>query len=63
MAAYWIETQVATAWRRGRHGIEPTPADVLTDETLRRANLDACSTFWTFYVGIGVITFVILYVV
>jgi heme/copper-type cytochrome/quinol oxidase subunit 3 len=63
MSAYWIETQVATAWRRRRHGVAPAPADVLTDETLTRANLEACSFYWTFYVAIGVITFVILYVV
>jgi heme/copper-type cytochrome/quinol oxidase subunit 3 len=63
MSAYWIETQVATAWRRRRHGVPPTPADVLSDETLTRANLDACSFFWTYYVGIGVVTFVILYLV
>jgi heme/copper-type cytochrome/quinol oxidase subunit 3 len=63
MSAYWIETQVATAWRRRRHGVAPTPADVLTDETLTRANLEACSFFWAFYVAIGVVTFVILYLV
>jgi heme/copper-type cytochrome/quinol oxidase subunit 3 len=61
MCAYWIETQVATAWRRGRHGVAHTPADVLTDETLTRANLDACSFFWTFYVATGVAMFIILY--
>lgn len=63
MSAYWIETQIATAWRRRRHGVAPTPADVLTDETLTRANLEACSFFWAFYVAIGVVTFVILYLV
>jgi heme/copper-type cytochrome/quinol oxidase subunit 3 len=61
MPAYWIETQVATAWRRGHSRIGPTPADVLTGERLTRANLQACSFFWSFYVGIGVVTFVILY--
>src|ERR1700728_3339947 len=45
MSAYWIETQVATAWRRGRHGVEPAPAAVITDEPLTRANLDAFSVF------------------
>jgi heme/copper-type cytochrome/quinol oxidase subunit 3 len=63
MSAYWIETQIATAWRRRRHGVAATPADVLTDETLTRANLEACSFFWAFYVAIGVVTFVILYLV
>jgi heme/copper-type cytochrome/quinol oxidase subunit 3 len=63
MSAYWIETQVATAWRRRHAGVPPTPADVLTSERLTRANLEACSFFWSFYVAIGVITFVILYVI
>jgi heme/copper-type cytochrome/quinol oxidase subunit 3 len=61
--AYWIETQVATAWRRRRHGVAPTPADVLTDEAVMHAGLEACSFFWSFYVAIGVVTFVILYLV
>jgi heme/copper-type cytochrome/quinol oxidase subunit 3 len=61
MSAYWIETQVATAWRRGRTRDVATPADVLNDDRLSRANLAACSFFWSFYVGIGVVTFVILY--
>jgi heme/copper-type cytochrome/quinol oxidase subunit 3 len=63
MSGYWIETQVATAWRRGRSGVPPTPADVLTGERLTRANLEACSFYWSFYVAIGVVTFVILYVI
>jgi heme/copper-type cytochrome/quinol oxidase subunit 3 len=63
MSAYWIETQVATAWRRRRSGVIVAPADVLTGETLTQANLEACSFFWTFYVAIGVVTFVVLYVV
>jgi heme/copper-type cytochrome/quinol oxidase subunit 3 len=60
--AYWIETQVATAWRRTRHGVAETPAEVMTDERVIRAGLEACSFFWTFYVANGVLLFVILYV-
>jgi heme/copper-type cytochrome/quinol oxidase subunit 3 len=63
MSAYWIETQVATAWRRGRAGVPPTPADVLTDERVTQASVEACSFLWSFYVAIGVVTFVILYVI
>lgn len=63
--AFWIETQVATAWRRGREGVrggEPaTAADVRTDEATIRAGLDACSFFWSFYVFNGVVLFVLLY--
>jgi heme/copper-type cytochrome/quinol oxidase subunit 3 len=60
--AYWIETQVATAWRRRRHGVLVTTAEVLTDTAVVRAGLDACSFFWTFYVANGVLLFVLLYV-
>jgi hypothetical protein len=61
---YWIETQVATAWRLRREGgAQTAAADVITDERLTRANLEACSFFWSYYVAIGVVTFVVLYLV
>ncbi len=60
-SAYWIETQVATAWRRRRQGVPVTPAEVLTDAAVETASLKACSFFWTFYVGLGVVLFVLLY--
>jgi heme/copper-type cytochrome/quinol oxidase subunit 3 len=59
--AYWIETQVATVWRRRRHGVPETPAEVMTDTVVTRAGLEACSFFWTFYVASGVLAFVVLY--
>jgi heme/copper-type cytochrome/quinol oxidase subunit 3 len=63
--AYWIETQVASAWRARREGIdrprrEGVPAD---DIELLVAGVEACSFFWSFYVACGVLAFVILYVV
>jgi heme/copper-type cytochrome/quinol oxidase subunit 3 len=60
--AFWIETQIATAWRRSRHGVPATPAEVTTDTAVVRSGLDACSFFWTFYVAGGVVLFVLLYV-
>jgi len=54
---YWIETQVATIWRTRREGPGATPAGIST------ANLEACSFFWSFYVAIGVLAFVVLYLV
>lgn len=59
--AYWIETQVATAWRRSRRGVEATPAEVLTDTATVDAGLKACSFFWTFYALNGLLLFVLLY--
>jgi heme/copper-type cytochrome/quinol oxidase subunit 3 len=60
--AFWIETQIATVWRRRREGVGATAAQVLTDTEVVIAGLRACSFFWTFYVFIGVVTFVLLYV-
>jgi heme/copper-type cytochrome/quinol oxidase subunit 3 len=59
--AYWIETQVASVWRRRRHGVAAAPAQVLTDTVLVTEGLKACSFFWTFYVFNGVVLFVVLY--
>jgi len=59
--AYWIETQVATAWRMRREGTGATAAHVLTDTELTQAGLSACSYFWNFYVFNGVVLFVVLY--
>ena len=61
LSAYWIETQVATAWRRRREGVQVTSAEVLTDAAVEAASLEACSFFWTFYVALGVVLFVLLY--
>jgi heme/copper-type cytochrome/quinol oxidase subunit 3 len=61
--AYWIETQVASIWRLRRGDVQrPVEAGVPSPEPLlAEAGIRACSFFWTFYVVIGVITFVILY--
>jgi heme/copper-type cytochrome/quinol oxidase subunit 3 len=61
VCAIWIETQVATAWRRRREGVGATPAEVLTDTTVVVAGLEACSFFWTFFVLNGLVLFVLLY--
>jgi heme/copper-type cytochrome/quinol oxidase subunit 3 len=65
VTAYWIETQVATAWRSRREGIRKLRHEgvVGDDRELFSAGLEACSFFWVFYVAIGVVTFIILYVV
>jgi heme/copper-type cytochrome/quinol oxidase subunit 3 len=62
---YWIETQIASLWRARREGIdrpvrEGVPAE---DIALVRAGIDACSFFWAYYAAIGVVAFIILYLV
>jgi heme/copper-type cytochrome/quinol oxidase subunit 3 len=62
---YWIETQIATLWRAKREGIDrPVREGVPTqDIALMRAGIDACSFFWAYYAGVGVLAFIILYLV
>jgi heme/copper-type cytochrome/quinol oxidase subunit 3 len=55
ICCYWIETQAATVWRSLREGPGPAGAQQL------EANLAACAFFWTFTVALGVLAFVILY--
>ncbi len=62
---YWIETQVASLWRARRHGLsrpvaEGVPAD---DAALVRAGIEASSFFWCYFVAIGVLAWVVLYLV
>lgn len=54
---YWMETQIAGLWRARRNGF------VEVDAGLLRTGLSACSACWTFFVGVGVIMFVVLYLV
>jgi hypothetical protein len=43
-------------WRARREGPGPAPEMVAV-------NLDACSFFWSFFVALGALEFVVLYVV
>jgi heme/copper-type cytochrome/quinol oxidase subunit 3 len=59
---YWLETQVATELRArrnpaARHG------DIAEADRLIEPGLDAAVFFWSYLVGIGVITWVTLYLV
>ncbi|HLH64266.1 MAG TPA: hypothetical protein VKV27_01045 [Solirubrobacteraceae bacterium] len=54
---YWIETQVATAWRRGRDAA----ARAQVSDELVHEGLKACSFFWNFIVFNGLVLFVLLY--
>ena len=61
--AFWIETQVATAWRWRKDGAAAhASAPPGSDEATVKAGLLACSFFWNFYVLNGVVLFVLLYI-
>jgi heme/copper-type cytochrome/quinol oxidase subunit 3 len=57
---YWLETQVATEMRASR---EPAPADgdIENPDRLIAPSLDAAVFYWSYLAAIGVITYVILY--
>lgn len=62
---YWIEIQVASMWRTRREGIrrsvpEGVPAD---DAELLLAGIEASSFYWAYFVAIGVLAYVVLYLV
>ncbi|HEY4810727.1 MAG TPA: hypothetical protein VIH71_06680, partial [Solirubrobacteraceae bacterium] len=62
---YWLETQVATELRARRvpaHELdEETGADIADADKLIAPGLDAAVFYWSFLAGIGVITYVVLY--
>jgi heme/copper-type cytochrome/quinol oxidase subunit 3 len=62
---YWLETQVATELRArrvpARELDEETGADIADPDKLIAPGLDAAVFYWSFLAAIGVVTYVILY--
>jgi heme/copper-type cytochrome/quinol oxidase subunit 3 len=56
---YWLETQVATELRARR--APATHGDIKDPDRLIAPALEAAAFYWSFLAGIGVITYVILY--
>jgi heme/copper-type cytochrome/quinol oxidase subunit 3 len=63
MGMYWIQVQVASLWRVRREG-KMREIDVPTSETaLLLAGIEASSFYWAYFVAIGVLAYVLLYLV
>jgi heme/copper-type cytochrome/quinol oxidase subunit 3 len=63
MGLYWIEVQVATLWRVRREG-KMRETEVPTSETaLLLAGIEASSFYWAYFVAIGVLAYILLYLV
>ncbi len=60
---YWLETQVATELRARRNPAALRHGDIAEADRLIEPGLDAAVFFWSYLVGIGVITWVTLYLV
>jgi hypothetical protein len=63
MGLYWIEVQVASLWRVRREG-QMREIEVPTSESaLLLAGIEASSFYWAFFVAIGVLAYILLYLV
>ncbi|HEX4279124.1 MAG TPA: hypothetical protein VHZ27_00065 [Solirubrobacteraceae bacterium] len=63
MGLYWIEIQVASLWRVRREG-KMRETDVPTSESaLLLAGIEASSFYWAFFAAIGVLAYILLYLV
>ena len=63
MGLYWIEIQVATLWRVRREG-KMRETEVPTSETaLLLTGIEASSFYWAYFVAIGVLAYIVLYLV
>jgi heme/copper-type cytochrome/quinol oxidase subunit 3 len=60
---YWLETQVATEFRARRSPAPAAEGDIKDPDQLIAPGLDAAVFYWSFLAGIGVLTYVILYLV
>jgi heme/copper-type cytochrome/quinol oxidase subunit 3 len=63
MGLYWIEVQVASLWRVRREG-KMREIEVPTSESaLLLAGIEASSFYWAFFVAIGVLAYILLYLI
>ncbi|HWX52594.1 MAG TPA: hypothetical protein VNY34_04835, partial [Solirubrobacteraceae bacterium] len=57
---YWLETQVATELR-ARRAPAGAEGDIREADRLIAPGMDAAVFYWSFLAGIGVVTYVVLY--
>jgi hypothetical protein len=63
MGIYWVEVQVATLWRITKEG-KLRETELPTDEdVLLRAGIESSSFYWGYFVAIGFLAWVVLYLV
>jgi heme/copper-type cytochrome/quinol oxidase subunit 3 len=63
MTLLWLETHVATEIRSRNQPVPAREGDIDRPDWLIKPGLDASIFFWSFLVGIGVLTWVVLYLV
>jgi heme/copper-type cytochrome/quinol oxidase subunit 3 len=63
MGIYWIEMQVASLWRVRRAGSTRETEVPTSEAALLRAGIESSSFYWSYFVAIGVLSYIILYLV
>jgi heme/copper-type cytochrome/quinol oxidase subunit 3 len=71
LGVYWIETQMANLWRvrrlgaAARHETPSAEAELMptTETELLRASIESSSFYWGYFVAIGLLAWIVLYVV
>ena len=63
MGLYWIEIQVASLWRARREGRMRETEVPTTETALLLAGIEASSFYWAYFVAIGVLAYILLYLV
>lgn len=63
MGIYWVEVQVASLWRVRREGKTRETEVPTSEDALLRAGIEASSFYWAYFVAIGVLAYIILYLV
>ena len=63
MGLYWIEVQVASLWRVRREGKMRETEGPASEGDLLLAGIEASSFYWAFFVAIGVLAYILLYLV
>jgi heme/copper-type cytochrome/quinol oxidase subunit 3 len=65
LGVYWIEIQIASLWRVRRGGDRPESLEgvPVAESDLLRAGIEASSFYWAYFVAIGVIAWIVLYIV
>lgn len=62
---YWIEIQIASLWRVRRGGERPETLEgvAVNEAEILRAGIEASSFYWAYFVAIGVLAYIVLYIV
>jgi heme/copper-type cytochrome/quinol oxidase subunit 3 len=62
---YWIEIQIANLWRVRREGERPEALEgvAVNEAEVLRAGIEASSFYWAYFVAIGVLAYIVLYIV